>query len=269
MFHLVFQEHTNFSYRDFLDIMKPKTYRNKILELKKEGIVEVDYISSVAFHTLSGYKFGKSGTRNHTGVTVSHNNPMYKILEGLVLGKISFHNVHITFVLPKIYNLFSYTDFSKFKRNQQIVVPSWKKYDATIRCVVSKTDTVSITVACSSQPIPLDFEGFNLFSSILGNIEGRLQNTVDMLSVKNHSEIDQIPNCDKWLITEWHLNRDALQEYTGKGFSITFETAKHMVYRVYSKDLGKLKHVRIEMQTSPKQNIGDIEDIIADKLSFP
>jgi hypothetical protein len=37
---------------DFLDLMKHKTFRNKISKLKKEGIVELDFNSGIAFYTL-------------------------------------------------------------------------------------------------------------------------------------------------------------------------------------------------------------------------
>ena len=91
MIHIVSNEHRSFSYRDFLDIMKPTTYRNKICKLRKDGIVEPDYNSGIAFHTLKGYRSGKSVTPNQIGVssanstpihnpfsiTISHNDPVY------------------------------------------------------------------------------------------------------------------------------------------------------------------------------------------------
>lgn len=80
MIHIVNDEHRPFSKMDFLDLMKPKTYRNIISKLKKDGIVKLDYKSSFAFHTLKGRKFGKTGTRNHMGVTVSNNDPTYNML---------------------------------------------------------------------------------------------------------------------------------------------------------------------------------------------
>jgi hypothetical protein len=54
MIHIVYQEQRPFSNRDFLDLMKPKTYRNKISKLKKDRIVELDTKSSIAFYTLKG-----------------------------------------------------------------------------------------------------------------------------------------------------------------------------------------------------------------------
>src|SRR5437867_3199654 len=93
MIHIVNGEHTSFSYRDFLDLMKPKTYRNKISKLKNDGIVELDTKSSIAFYTLKGHRFGKAGTPNHTGVTVSNNDPIYNIIKNLPMDKQSIHDI--------------------------------------------------------------------------------------------------------------------------------------------------------------------------------
>jgi DNA-binding transcriptional ArsR family regulator len=109
MIHIVYDEHKNFSNMDFLDLMKPKTYRNKISKLKKDGIVELDYKSSVAFYTLKGHRFGKAGTSNHTAVivTISHNDPIYNMIKNLPMDKQSIHDIHLKFKAGKIYKIFS------------------------------------------------------------------------------------------------------------------------------------------------------------------
>jgi hypothetical protein len=104
MIHMVYNEHTNFCHWDFLDLMKPKTYRNKICKLKKEGIVEDDYKSTNAYHSLVGHKFGKTGTRNHTGVaTISHNDPINRMFLNLPEDKQSIHDIHLRFTAHNIY----------------------------------------------------------------------------------------------------------------------------------------------------------------------
>ena len=101
MNHIVNDEHKPFSYFDFIDIMKPKTFRNKISRLKKKGIVEPDIRSSIAFHTLKGHKFGKAGTLYPPVVSSSH--PLYKTLQYLPFDKQSIHDIHLTFKAPDIY----------------------------------------------------------------------------------------------------------------------------------------------------------------------
>jgi hypothetical protein len=276
MAYLVLSLGRPFSFKDFLCFevdgkeyrMSHGTIRNKFLAFRKKGIIEPDCNSGIAFYTLKGHRFGKPMTPYPAGVTITHNHPMYKILEGLVLDKASFHNVHLAFTLPKVYSIFSNTDLPRVERSEQIIIPWWKKNSVTVRTVISKTDTVSVTVACSSQPFPLEFIGFGHFSSILGSIEGRLEANLDMLMINHQEKINQIPDCGKWFITQWHLNRDALQEYTGKGFSITFETAQHIIYRIYAKQLAKHKHIRMEKQNYPRKTVEELEELIDGKLNF-
>src|SRR5687768_17956332 len=83
MIHLVYNEHRNFSFKDFIDLMKPKTYRNKISKFKKERIVELDCKSTIAFHTLVGHHFGKRRTRYHTEDTISHNDRIFQMFSEL------------------------------------------------------------------------------------------------------------------------------------------------------------------------------------------
>src|SRR4029078_2945356 len=103
MIHIVYNQHTNFCFKDFIDIMKPKTYRNKISKFKKYGIVELDYKSTVAFYTLMGNHFGRRGTRYHTGETISHNDRIFRMFKELPKDKQSIHDIRIRFIAKKIY----------------------------------------------------------------------------------------------------------------------------------------------------------------------
>src|SRR4029078_13479820 len=91
MAYIALSEGRPFSFRDFLQFtidgkiykIAPGTFRNKVLELKKAGIIELDYNSGTAFYTLKGHRFGKPMTHNHT--LVYHNNPIYRMLQDLPL----------------------------------------------------------------------------------------------------------------------------------------------------------------------------------------
>jgi hypothetical protein len=54
MIHIVNDEHKPFSYLDFLDLMTPKMYRNKISKLKKDGIVENRFQIIYCFSHVKG-----------------------------------------------------------------------------------------------------------------------------------------------------------------------------------------------------------------------
>jgi hypothetical protein len=280
MIHIVNEERKPFSYFDFLDLMKPKTYRNKISLLKKEGIVETDIRSPIAFHTLKGHKFGKPGTVDPTVVASTH--PLYKTLRYLPFDKQAIHDIHATFQSAGIYKIFSDYKFPRIQTSEQIVVPSWRKGNTIVRIVISKTDTVSVTVGCSLEPIPLDFDGVIRFFTTLSSVWGLLagltyyqdynHTTCFPVSLLSPTAVKcPIPEYQSWLITMWHFGRDALVEYTGKELSITTESAQHIVTRVYSKEWGngtgrrKTRRIRQETQEYPNTTV---EDAIEEKMEL-
>src|SRR5881397_843858 len=112
MAFIVFSEGRAFSFKDFLQFtidgkiykIAPGTFRNKVLALKKTGVIELDYNSGIAFYTLKGHKFGKAVTPTHT---VVYNDPVYNMLESLPLDKHSIHDIRLRFSVPGIWTLLS------------------------------------------------------------------------------------------------------------------------------------------------------------------
>jgi hypothetical protein len=256
MIHIVNDEHKPFSYLDFLDLMKPKTYRNKISKLKKDGIVEIDFKSSIAFHTLKGHRFGKAGTRNHTGVTISHNDPIYNMIKNLPMDKQSIHNIRLRFTAPNIYETFSVnTPFPKDDLSKDIPLPYWNIHNAMVQVRIHKTNTVSVIIACAREPFPLDYNGIIRFFTTLASTEGLL---VGLTLNVNHDKFNQsIQHYGNWIITMWHFGREALVTYKGKNYEITVENAQHIITRIYPKDFGKCRKIRLERQEYPKKTVFD------------
>src|SRR5688500_8565928 len=64
---LVNEEYRSFSFRDFLNFrldnksysMKYGTIRNKFSQFAKDKLIELSYVDTIAFYTLSGKKFDK------------------------------------------------------------------------------------------------------------------------------------------------------------------------------------------------------------------
>ena len=265
MIHKVHVEHTNFCKLDFLDLMKPKTYRNKICKLKKQGIVEDDYKSTNAYHTLVGHKFGRAGTHNHTGVTTSHNNPIYQMFLNLPMDKQCIHNIRLRLTVPDIYHAFSVnTTFPKDNRSGDIRLPYWNKNNAVVQVRIHRTDTVSIIVGCSLEPFPLDYNGIIRFFTTLASTEGLLVGMTLMIYNEKVNQILSIPDYRKWVITMWHFGRDGLLEFKGEKFSISVENADHIVSTIYSKDFGKYSKIRLDRQERPNNFV---TDAIEEKLN--
>ena len=228
--------------------------------------MEVSYYSSCAFYTLTGYKFGKSMTPNHT---VVHNNPIYRILKDLPFDKQSIHDVRLVFKAPKIWQTVSFNpDFHKNNRSQDIIIPVWSKNNALIKTVIHKTDTVSVTIACSLQPIILDGNGIINFFNLLARIEEKLQFVLDNSDKVNTTKKQvSIPDYDQWIVTMWHFGRDASIEYTGEKFGISALNLQHILTRIYVKDFNGKSRIRIERQEYPKETVIDaINEKLGDKI---
>jgi len=257
MIHIVYDEHTNFSHNNFLDLMKPKTYRNKISKLKKDGIVELDFKSSIAFYTLKDHRFGKAGTPNHTGVTLSNNDPVYNMIKNLPMDKQSIHNIRLKFEAPNIYETFSVnTPLHKDDISKDIRLPYWNINNAMVIVRIHKTNTVSVIIGCSFEPFPLDYNGIIRFFTTLASTQGLLVGIMLRVYQKEINQNQSIPDYRKWVITMWHFGRDGL-ECSKRDYHIAVGKAQQILERIYTKDFGKYKKIRLERQEYPKKNVFD------------
>jgi hypothetical protein len=207
--YLVHEEQRPFSYLDFIRFevdggeykMTHGTFRNNISCLMKEGLVEVSYRSNITFYTLKGVKFNKATrlamTDNHTGVPIissasplrsnlsSH--PLYRIIKDLPLDKNSVHDIRLRFVSPRIYAIISSTisknalgsGYTVNSKSKDILLPAWKIRSLLIKATIHRTDTVSVVVGCSLNPIALDINGIIRLTNALSIVEERLSRIVE------------------------------------------------------------------------------------------
>jgi hypothetical protein len=264
MIHIILSEQRPFSYKDFLRFsvgekeysMKHGTFRNKISKLIKSRRVQISYYSSCAFYSLMEYNFGKTMTRNHT---VVHNDPLYKMIQDIPFEKQSIHDIRLRLKVPNIWQIFAInTNFHRNKRSEDIVIPTWNKDSALVRTVIHKTDTVSVSIGCSLQPIPLDAKGIINFFNLLVRVEGKLQSILDNSGLVNDDKkYISIPEYRQWTVTMWHFGRDASVEYMGERFCISVEKLQHVLTRIYVKDFNGKNRIRIEKQEYPKKTLLD------------
>jgi hypothetical protein len=105
-----------------------------------------------------------------------------------------------------------------------------------VRTVIHKSDTVSVTVACSLAPIAVNINGLIELSNALTVVHERLTVIVSdtgcfgsdqSVSIgngfKNGNGAQQlkIPNPRYWVVTMWHFGVNSLVEYTGEKFAVT------------------------------------------------
>lgn len=262
---IVFCEKRPFSYLDFLQFevdgveyhMCHGTFRNKISGLKKKGITEVAYRSLQTFYTLKNQKFGKPITIAHAGVSRSSpTNSFRLLLENLALARNSIHDIRLKFKVDGLWALASGNpSFHLNCISKDICIGAWKIRDLFIKIIIHKTDTVTVSVACSYMPIVLEFSGLILLSNALTRVEERISAMIDsILLSRNNRSIIRVPDHKSWIVTMWHFGADSITEHSGRDFHVCWELAESALIRVYTKDMEDSKRrIRIERQEYPDE----------------
>lgn len=280
MHYLIYEEQRPFSYLDFLkfevDGLKFKmthgTLRNNISSLMKEGLVEVSYKSHITFYTLRGVKFGKASrlamTDNHMLVTPNTtkqlgSNPVYRIIKDLPLETNSVHDIRLKFHVPDIYSHMIVSTHSWLYGyitnpiSKDISLRVWQIENLDVKVVIHKTDTVSVIVGCSYNPIAVDIAGIIHLTNALAVVRERLSTLVSRQCISNSSSnITTIPDYMEWIVTMWHFGADSSAEYAGERFSATWGIAQDALIRVYSKTMKDRKtRIRLERQEYPRTTL--------------
>jgi hypothetical protein len=290
MKYIVEIENRPFSYMDFKAFevdnqsfhIAHGTCRNKFSELVKAGIIEIEYNSKVAFYTLKGHHFGNSNkmTRNHmdpssvtnvTNVTNISNNmnsmsELFNYIHSIPIENAAVHDIHYKFVVPDIYKVVSAHPIYGRAPNpisKDIILEPEIIDGLKIQTVIHRTDTVTVSVACSSTPITINEAGVLRASIALTRAEERLSNKLDECgrSLPGGYEKIPIPDNRMWTITMWHFGKDGRFEYCKKGYSLTWGYGRK-VLRIYTKSLQGGQNERVEVQEYPNKSF---EDVIAEK----
>jgi hypothetical protein len=157
--------------------------------------------------------------------------------------------------------------------NKDITLQEIDLGDHVVKTTVHNTNTVSVIVACTLNPIPIDMLGLVKLSSSLAILEDRLQGIVNgynSTSIQNGEQYlslklkSKIPSHMSWTVKMWHFGQDALTGYSGEKFDMTWEDSLNVFYHIYSKEYGKKLKVRKEIQEYPNKSL---EDAFMDKLN--
>ena len=277
--HLVLVEKRPFCFLDFLDFevdgehysMAHGTFRNKISKLIREGFVELQYYSGPAFYSLKGVNLTKRKimTGNHAVVSSMSSMSSVSFIDNLPTDNHALHDIRYKFKVDNIWTTISasHPELTPNDVSKDIGLDTILTHDLTIKITVHHTDTVSVMVACSLNPVAVDVKGLVRLSNALTRVEERLLRLVDKgclsLSLSSPSPI---PDHSSWIITMWHFGTDSPNEYTGKNFEITWEDGEDALMRIYTKDLkdGKGIRIRTERQEYPKKSFDEAMD---EKLS--
>jgi hypothetical protein len=262
--------------------MTHRTYRNKIWKFKKAGIVVTEYNAGVAFHTLKGVNFTKkkqktmtpSMTRNHMGVSSVTNVttseditklPIYKEIQKLSPDQKALHDIHLKFQVPDIWTIInSSKKYNPNSVSKDISLPFIiTSNHLKIHTIVHRTDTVTVSVACSFAPIATDTDGLIRLSNALTRVEEKTSRIVDECGnmLQGGYESIPIPEHGSWIVTLWHFGVDSLnyKELIDEKYCVTWQVGQNVLGRIYNK---RKKIKRSEIQGRPNKPYADaIKDI--------
>lgn len=257
-------------------------------------IIDVSYISKYVLYTIRGpkfYAYENTKIGDHTGVPYSSasvsplsggsSHPLYGIIRDLPLDKTSIHDIHLKFSSPQIYVIVSSLIsnhalafyYTITRRSMDIRFRIWEINGLRICVTIHKTDTITVVIGCSSNPISLDINGVIRLTNALSVVENRLSRIVkrshtekDPLPIEAfnslgdiHTQTCTIPSLSQWTVTLWHINADSLIEYAGENFSITVEAFQNVLIRAYTKGMKDgMTRIRLERQECPNATIADL-----------
>lgn len=281
--NIVESERRPFSYADIVEagvIITKTNFRNKISKWFKAGKIEVVCYSPQGFYTIKGADSMKCVTQDHTMVipylhntNYRHlsNDPVYRIIQNIPLGKRSVHDIRLSFSVNGIWSAL----YSKYKPNErskdiQLIPWPWKINGLNLKITVHFTETVRIDVGCSYCPIAVDIDGVVRLASALAVARERLSHIIENCTQNQNFNPTMIPDQTTWIVTMWHFGRDALIEYKGEKFHTSWEVGQHALIMAYIKEWADhKKRLRIEKQEYPRKSLADALEDKLNGISLP
>ena len=259
---LVLIDKRPFSFRDFLDFevngkrysMTHGTFRNKISKLMKDGYVQLLCCSGLAFYSLKGVIFTKPKLEMTDYRTVVPQLSSVSFIDNLPSEGHSVHDIRLRFNTVGIWSTIRRThpELIPNEVSKDISLLPIHMYNMEAKTVVHHSDTVSVIVSCSMEPVVVDHGGLIRLSNILTSVEERLLALVTgcPYTITSLPQI-HVPNHNSWIVTMWHFGTDSLSEYAGEKFEMTWEDGEHALLRIYTKDMKDGIRIRKERQEYP------------------
>jgi hypothetical protein len=272
MQRIVRGENRPFCYRDFLEFevdgirysMTHGTVRNKISTFIKNGLVQLVFYSGPAFYSLKGVSFTKPKpgmTDNRTVVSSVSSVSLVSFIDSLPVDRHALHDLRYRFKVDNIWTAIT-TNHPELKPNEvskDISLDPIVTHELTIKTTIHHTDTVSVIVACSLNPIAVDLKGLVRLSNALTRVEERLLRYIEC-SPLSLSSIP-IPDHNSWTVTMWHFGSDSLNSYNGERFESTWDDGENALMRIYTKDLKtEGTKIRRERQEYPNKRFDEAID---------
>ena len=185
-------------------------------------------------------------------------------IDSLPVDKHALHDIRFRFRVDNIWTAIvtNHPELTPNDVSEDISLDPIVTHDLTIKTIIHHTDTVSVMVACSLNPVAVDIKGLVQLSNALTRVAERLLRHIDSAPL---SLSLSIPEYDSWIVTMWHFGSDSPNEYTGEKFEIAWEDGQNVLFRIYTKDLKtEGNRIRRERQEYPNKRF---DDAINEKLA--
>jgi len=181
-------------------------------------------------------------------------------IESLPTSKQALHDIRFRFRINNIWTVISTThpELELNAKSKDIFLEPIVTHDLTIKTTIHHTDTISVIVACSLNPVAVDVNGVVRLSNALTRVEERLLRYIEC--APQSLSLSPIPDNESWIVTMWHFGYDSSYEYTGEGFEVAWEDGQNALFRIYTKDLNGVTKIRKECQEYPNRRFDEAMD---------
>lgn len=253
-----------FCQSDFTFRYKAGTIRNAFFHLKKIGLIELCYRTIEAYYRLKDYSNLKQ-----SAVTLTHMEGkafartkhlgfnFYSFIDSIELEEIAkVHDINLSLKVPSSYESARklHSELATASKYASIFIfkIKWlKNRHANVN--IHRTDSITIQVGCTNNPIETSIEGLTSLAAFLGEVRYRILELLNQIN--NQIGEKNFPEVGSWIVTQWHYGRDSKYEISGPGFNVTFRTWVDTLARIYTKKSGKKQKVRFEEIQTPKKTL--------------
>ena len=176
-------------------------------------------------------------------------------IDNLPANKQALHDIRFRFRVDSIWTVIStnHPELEPNAKNKNISLEALETHNLTIKTTIHHTDTVSVIVGCSLNPVAVDLNGLVRISNALTRVEERLLRYIECAHPSMSLSLS-IPDHESWTVTMWHFSHDSPNEYVGKEFEVAWEDGQNALFRIYTKDLNGVTKIRRECQEYPNKD---------------
>jgi hypothetical protein len=161
-------------------------------------------------------------------------------IDSLPSNEHALHDIRFRFRVDNIWTIImaNHPELKPNDVSKDIFLDPSATHDLIIKTTIHHTDTVSVMVACSLNPVAVDLKGLLRLSNALTRVEERLLRYVECEPLSlSLSASSPIQDHNSWTVTMWYFGKDSYKEYTGEKFEVAWDEGENALMRIYTKDL--------------------------------